>query len=202
MKHLRLYKNFNQTLQVYRHTPPEAANEILQDIQGTPLYHHTTESRALSIMGSDTMKGTRPDDDIIEVDPTLANTPNQSMVSLTRDKGFKPSSTIGAGSGGIGDASKLKVIFVLDKEKLRSHYKVVPFDYKSLEDRWKEKRQDPEDREPTPPRMGKDNEYEERVLTNKIFPLRRYLIDIIYKGNDPSFEEKKNEYLGSVGRNI
>ena len=173
----------------------EELNEILQDIQGTPLYHHTTESRALSIMGSDTMKGTRPDDDIIEVDPTLANTPNQSMVSLTRDKNFKPSSTIGSGSGGIGDASKLKVIFVLDKEKLRSHYKVVPFDYKSLEDRWNEKRQDPENREPTPPRMGKDNEYEERVLTNKIFPLKRYLIDIIYKGNNPFFEEKKNEYL-------
>jgi len=173
----------------------EELNEILQDIQGAPLYHHTTESRALSIMNSDTMKGTRPDDDILEVDPTLTNTPNQSMISFTRDKNFIPSSTIGAGSGGIGDASKLKVIFVLDKEKLKSRYKVVPFDYKSLEDRWNKKRQDPENREPTPPRMGKDNEYEERVLTNKIFPLKRYLIDIIYKGNNPFFEEKKNEYL-------
>lgn len=173
--------------------------ESIDEIQGTPLYHHTTESRALSIMNSDMMKGTRPDDDIIAVDQTLSNTPHQSMVSFTRDKNFIPDQSIGASIGGDRDASKLKVIFVVDKDKLRTNYKVVPFDYGALEDRWyeKEKKEDPEtNRQPRAPREGKNKEYEERVLTNKIQPLRRYITDIIYKGDNPVVQQKINEYLG------
>jgi len=176
----------------------EVITESIEDIQGTPLYHHTTESRALSIMNSDMMRGTRPDDDIIDVDQTLANTPHQSMVSLTRDKNFIPDQTIGASVGGLGDSNKLKVIFVVDKDKLKSHYKVVPFDYSSLEDRWYDKRMkdDPDTiMQPRAIRKSKSNEYEERVLTNKIEPLRRYIIDIIYKGDNPLVQEKIDEYL-------
>jgi uncharacterized protein YxeA len=33
------------------------------------------------------------------------------------------------------------------------------------------------------------------VLTNKILPLRRYIIDIIYKGDNPLVKEKIDEYL-------
>ena len=176
----------------------EVITESIDDIQGTPLYHHTTESRALSIMNSDMMRGTRPDDDIIDVDQTLANTPHQSMVSLTRDKNFVPNETIGASAGGLGDSNKLKVIFVVDKDKLKSNYKIVPFDYSALEDRWYDKRMkdDPDTiMQPRAIRKSKSNEYEERVLTNKIEPLRRYIIDIIYKGDNPLVQEKINEYL-------
>ena len=179
-------------------THKQEQNESLEDIQGTPLYHHTTESRALSIMNSNMMRGTRPDDDIIDVDQTLANTKHQSMVSLTRDKNFIPDQTIGASAGGLGDSNKLKVIFVVDKDKLKSHYKVVPFDYSSLEDRWYNKRMkdDPDTiMQPRAIRKSKSNEYEERVLTNKIEPLRRYIIDIIYKGDNPLVQEKIDEYL-------
>jgi hypothetical protein len=178
----------------------EVITESIEDIQGTPLYHHTTESRALSIMNSDMMRGTRPDDDIIDVDQTLAKTKHQSMVSLTRDKNFIPDQTIGASVGGLGDSNKLKVIFVVDKDKLKSHYKVVPFDYSSLEDRWYDKRMkdDPDTiMQPRAIRKSKSNEYEERVLTNKIEPLRRYIIDIIYKGDNPLLQEKIDEYLNN-----
>jgi hypothetical protein len=151
-------------------------------------------------MNTDMMRGTKPDDDILDVDPTLANTKHQSMVSFTRDKNFIPDQSIGASIGGDRDASKLKVIFVVDKDKLRTNYKVVPFDYGALEDRWyeKEKKEDPEtNRQPRAPREGKNKEYEERVLTNKIQPLRRYIIDIIYKGDNPLVQEKIDEYLNN-----
>ena len=173
--------------------------ESLEDIQGTPLYHHTSESRALSIMNSDMLRGTRPDDDILAVDPTLDNTPHQSMVSLTRDKNFVPNETIGASAGGLGDSKKLKVIFVVDKDKLKSNYKIVPFDYSALEDRWYDKRMKDEPdtiMQPRAIRTSKSNEYEERVLTNKIQPLRRYVTDIIYKGDNPLVQEKIDEFLG------
>jgi hypothetical protein len=174
-------------------------NESLEDIQGMPLYHHTTESRALSIMNTNMLRGTRPDDDILAVDPTLDNTPHQSMVSFTRDKNFVPNGTIGASAGGLGDSKKLSVIFVVDKDKLKSHYKIVPFDYSALEDRWYDKRiKDEPDTimQPKVIRTSKSNEYEERVLTNKIQPLRRYVTDIIYKGNNPLVQEKIDEFLG------
>ena len=174
-------------------------NESLEDIQGMPLYHHTTESRALSIMNTDMLRGTRPDDDILAVDPTLDNTSHQSMVSFTRDKNFVPNGTIGASAGGLGDSNKLKVIFVVDKDKLKSHYKIVPFDYSALEDRWYDKRiKDEPDTimQPKAIRTSKSNEYEERVLTNKIQPLRRYVTDIIYKGDNPLVQEKIDEFLG------
>ena len=174
-------------------------NESLEDIQGMPLYHHTTESRALSIMNTNMLRGTRPDDDILAVDSTLDNTPHQSMVSFTRDKNFVPNGTIGASAGGLGDSKKLSVIFVVDKDKLKSHYKIVPFDYSALEDRWYDKRiKDEPDTimQPKVIRTSKSNEYEERVLTNKIQPLRRYVTDIIYKGNNPLVQEKIDEFLG------
>ena len=176
----------------------EVLSESLEDIQGTPLYHHTTESRALSIMNSDMMRATRPDDDVLELDPTLANTKHQSMVSFTRDKNFIPDQSVGASVGGHRDASKLKVIFVVDKDKIKSQYKIVPFDYSSLEDRWYDKRMKDEPdtiMQPRAIRTSKSNEYEERVLTNKIQPLSRYVTDIIYKGDNPLVQQKIDEYL-------
>ena len=56
-------------------------NEKLEDIQGTPLYHHTTESRALSIMNSDMMRGTKPDDDMISGQTSKAAQPTSTQGS-------------------------------------------------------------------------------------------------------------------------
>ena len=184
---------------IYVKSCDEVLTESLEDIQGMPLYHHTTESRAVSIMNTNMLRGTRPDDDILAVDPTLDNTQHQSMVSFTRDKNFVPNGTIGASAGGLGDSKKLSVIFVVDKDKLKSNYKIVPFDYSALEDRWYDKRvKDEPDTimQPKAIRTSKSNEYEERVLTNKIQPLRRYVTDIIYKGDNPLVQEKIDEFLG------
>ena len=194
------YNQILRSIKMYDNSNKQEQNESIDDIQGIPLYHHTTESRALSIMNSDMMRGTKPDDDILDVDPTLANTKHQSMVSFTRDKNFVPNETIGASAGGLGDSNKLKVIFVADKDKLKSNYKIVPFDYSALEDRWYDKRiKDEPDTimQPRAIRTSKSNEYEERVLTNKIEPLRRYIIDIIYKGDNPLVQEKIDEYLNN-----
>ena len=194
------YNQILRSIKMYDNSNKQEQNESIDDIQGIPLYHHTTESRALSIMNTDMMRGTKPDDDILDVDPTLANTKHQSMVSFTRDKNFIPNETIGASAGGLRDSNKLKVIFVVDKDKLKSHYKIVPFDYSALEDRWYDKRiKDEPDTimQPRAIRKSKSNEYEERVLTNKIEPLRRYIIDIIYKGDNPLVQEKIDEYLNN-----
>jgi hypothetical protein len=193
------YNQILRSIKMYDNSNKQEQNESIDDIQGIPLYHHTTESRALSIMNSDMMRGTKPDDDILDVDPTLANTKHQSMVSFTRDKNFAPNETIGASAGGLGDSNKLKVIFVVDKDKLKSNYKIVPFDYSALEDRWYDKRMKDEPdtiMQPKAIRTSKSNEYEERVLTNKIQPLRRYVTDIIYRGDNPLVQEKIDEYLG------
>lgn len=172
--------------------------EILNDIIGTPVYHHTFEHRAVDIIHTDSMIGTKPDDDLLDFDPTLKNTKNQRMVSFTRDKNFIPDQSIGA-SVGSGDSSKLNTIFVLDLNKLKTKYKVVPYDYSSLDRKYYEKRrkEEPDTEMYAPkPREGKNNEREERVLTNIIYPLRPYIVDIIYKGNNPEIISLIKQYLG------
>ena len=64
--------------------------EKLNDIQGSPLYHHTSEERAMSIMDQNKLRGSVPDEDYLKFDPRLKNTKNQSVISLTRDKNFEP----------------------------------------------------------------------------------------------------------------
>jgi hypothetical protein len=43
---------------------------------------------------------------------------------------------------------------------------------------------------------GKDTEYEERVIIDKITPLRPYVMDIIYNGPDELLKKKIKKYLG------
>ena len=172
--------------------------EVLNDIIGVPVYHHTFENRAVSIIQSNSMMGTKPDDDLLDFDPTLKTSKHQRMVSFTRDKNFIPDQSIGA-SVGSGDSSKLNTIFVLDLNKLKTRYRVVPYDYSSLDMKYYEKRRKEEpDTEinPPKPREGKNNEREERVLTNIIYPLRPYIINIIYKGDNPEIISLINQYLG------
>ena len=172
--------------------------EILNDIIGLPVYHHTFENRAVNIIKSNSMIGTKPDDDLLNLDSTLRDTKHQRMISFTRDKNFIPDQSIGA-SVGSGNSEGLNVIFVVDLNKLKTRYRVVPFDYSSLDNKWyeKEKQEDPNTiREPRPSRTSKNKELEERVLTDKIYPLRPYVIDIIYKGNNPEVQSLINQYLG------
>lgn len=155
--------------------------EKLNDVEGSPLYHHTSEERAMSIMDQNKLRGSVPDEDYLKFDPRLKNTKDQSVISLTRDKNFEPGSTIGASWEQPKD---LNVIFVLDSNKIKTRYKVEPFNYSSIDPRIFQD-------------MGyeKNPELEERVLTKYIHPLNKYVTDIIYKGNDPEVKQRINSFL-------
>ena len=154
--------------------------EALEQIEGTPLYHHTSEERALSIMKQDKLRGSLPSEDYLELDPRLKNTSTQQAISLTRDKNFIPGLSIGSSWEQPKD---LNVIFVLDSNKLKTKYKVEPFNYTFLDPNFAN--------EP----YEKNPEHEERVLTSKIQPLHKYITDIIYKGNNPEVAMAIDEYL-------
>jgi hypothetical protein len=159
-------------------------NEILDMVGGdSPLYHHTSEKRALNIISDDSLKGSHPSPDYLIRDRRLAKSPTQKVVSFTRDKNFVPDESIGASFDFPED---LNVIFVLDRNKLRTKYKVEPFNYSYI---------DPNIEMNSPYKRGKENE--ERVLTSEIHPLHKYLIDIIYKGNNPYIQIELNTYLDS-----
>jgi hypothetical protein len=71
--------------------------------------------------------------------------------------------------------------FIVDRDKLRTRYKVEPFNYWGIEPDYKHNR--------------KNDELEERVMTNEIYPLHKYIIDIIYTGDDPQVRQIIKQYL-------
>jgi len=73
------------------------------------------------------------------------------------------------------------MIFVVDKNKLRTKYRVEPFNYSGIE--------------PDYEHHKKNDELEERVLTDEIYPLRKYLTDIIYTGDNPKVQGIIDNYL-------
>jgi hypothetical protein len=48
------------------------------------------------------------------------------------------------------------------------------------------------------PRNHKNPEVEERVLSNRIYPLRQYITNIIYTGNNPEVQKKIDQYLSGL----
>ena len=164
--------------------------EKLRDMVSIPIYHHTTEERALGIMNSNMLKGSSMFPEILNIDTTLKQSKHKTMVSFTRDKNFIPDASIGnSGDGPRVKPDTMKVIFVGDRNRLKTRYRVVPFDYSTLADKaW----MDPI------PRSRKNPEVEERVLTDRIYPLRQYITNIIYTGKDPEVQKKIDEYLSGM----
>jgi hypothetical protein len=83
MKHIKLYENFNPTLQVYHRTSPEAANEIMQHGfrsgaganygQGVYFYLNAPKGEDLSGHGSSIVQGEIQDlSGFLITDPTWA----------------------------------------------------------------------------------------------------------------------------------
>lgn len=154
-------------------------NERFEDIQGTPLYHKTSTNRGLDIINSDSLRGVLPSGDYLGLDKRLARTKTQTAISFTRDKNWMPNKTIGIGlDSPLEDSS---MTFVVDKDKLKTKYRVEPFNYHGLDPDFDYKE--------------KFNELEERVFTNEIYPLSRYLIDIIYTGDNPKVKMIIDNYL-------
>jgi hypothetical protein len=164
--------------------------ESLKDMLPSPIYHHTTEERALGIMNGNMLRGSSIFPELLNLDPTLRHSKHKMMVSFSRDKNFVPDGSI----GNSGDSPRVKpgmlnVIFVADRNRLKTRYRVVPFDYSTLADKaWEE----------PIPRTHKNPEVEERVLTDRIYPLRQYITNIIYTGNNPEVQKKIDQYLSGL----
>jgi len=156
----------------------------------SPIYHHTTEERALGIMNGNMLVGSKQYPEVLNLDRILKQSKHKMMVSFTRDKNFIPDGSIGnSGDGPRIKPDMLNVIFVADRNRLKTRYRVVPFDYGAIADKaW----MDPL------PRTRKNPEVEERVLTDRIYPLRQYLTNIIYTGQNPEVQKKIDEYLSGI----
>jgi hypothetical protein len=163
-------------------------NEKLGDIKGTPLYHKTESYRGLDIMKDDVLYGFEPSEYYLDMDKKLASTKTKSAISLTRDKNFEPDQSIGLG---LNDRKIMDsdITFVLDRSKLQTKYEVEPFNYFAF---------DPHEWG----RKTKGGEFEERVLTNEIRPLHKYLIDVIYTGVDPEIQQEVDKYKSIYLNNI
>jgi hypothetical protein len=157
-------------------------SERMDDIQGTPLYHKTSTNRGIDIMNLDSLRGTLPSDDYLSLDKRLTNTKTQRAISFTRDKKWNPNHTIGIGLDIPLEDSK--ITFVVDKDRLKTKYRVEPFNYEGLD--------------PKHVYNNKSEELEERVLTDEIYPLHKYLIDIIYTGDNPEVQNKIDDYLNNL----
>ena len=164
--------------------------EKLKDMAPSLIYHHTTEERALGIMNSNMLVGSKQYEEVLNLDRTLKQSKHKTMVSFTRDKNFIPDASIGnSGDGPRIKPDMLNVIFVADRNRLKTRYRVVPFDYGTIANKaW----MDPV------PRSRKNPEVEERVLTDRIYPLRQYLTNIIYTGNNPEVQKIIDNYLSGI----
>ncbi len=166
-------------------------NENLEDIQGTPLYHKTSTNRGLDIINSDSLRGVLPSEEYLKFDDELRNTKKQRAISFTRDKNWEPDRSIGMGiDSPIEDKD---IAFVVDSNKLKTKYKLVPFDYAVIGDRQFKSRGIELPKEYI--RQQKNTEREERVLTDEIYPLHKYVIDIIYTGDNPEVQQIIDSYL-------
>ena len=76
-------------------------------------------------------------------------------------------------------AKFLNLAFKIDK--LKTKYKIEPFNYHGID--------------PDSEYKEKFNELEDRVMTNEIYPLHKYVIDIIYNGDSPEVQEIIDNYL-------
>jgi len=154
-------------------------SEKLEDIQGTPLYHKTSTIRGIDIINTDSLRGVLPSGDYLGDDKRLANTKTQTAISFTRDKNWQPNNTIGVGLG--SSLEDTGITFVVDRDKLKTKYKIEPFNYHGID--------------PDSEYKEKFNELEDRVMTNEIYPLHKYVIDIIYTGDNPEVQEIIDSYL-------
>lgn len=128
-------------------------------------------------MSLDSLIAKKPHKYYLELDKRLGSSKHKSAVSLTRDKNLNTSGL------NLADSSKseLNVIFVLNADKVKQKYKVEPFNYDAL-DRY------------SGPQPTKNKESEERVMTDRIHPLHRFILNVEYRGNNPEIIKAIDDY--------
>ena len=180
--------------------------EKLEDMRHSPLYHMTSDAYALLIMDSDMLIGSITNFEMMVKDKQLNTKRGIHQISFTRNKSWDPNPS-SLGPGGT-PPENLDVKFVVDKDRLKTKYRVIPFDYSGLASNpWdrntkeykahfknifnSDGHEEPEDM----PDFERSDEYEERVIAEEITNLHKYVIDIIYKGNNPEVQQAINNYL-------
>ena len=217
--------------------------EALSDMANIqPIYHYTTSDAAHKIIDSDTLLGRDPD--VGFYDEHLARAKRKTAISFTRERNMdlRQSMDWGNTNDDVDDSELVfDVVFVINRDKLKTRYKLEPFSFDYSMDKMQESvkdeiekidysnvdmgrlMRDPEYRdafimqnqdaanaikqsegeyddekeeEEYWKNKGKDTEYEERVIIDKITPLRPYVMDIIYNGPDELLKKKIKKYLG------
>ena len=217
--------------------------EALSDMANIqPIYHYTTSDAAHKIIDTDTLLGRDPD--VGFYDEHLARAKRKAVISFTRNRNMDLRQSLDWGnmSDDVDDSELIfDVVFVINRDKLKTRYKLEPFsfdysmekvaesvkdelekiDYKNIDmgrlltdpeyrnafilqnqdaaDAIKSSENDYDDEweeEQYRKNKGKDTEYEERVIIDKITPLRPYIMDIIYNGPDELLKRKIKKYLG------
>ena len=217
--------------------------EALSDMANIqPIYHYTTSDAAHKIIDTDTLLGRDPD--VGFYDQRLARAKKKTAISFTRERNMDLTSSRDWGNTNddVDDGERVfDVVFVINRDKLKTKYKLEPFSYdysmekvhESISDEIQKISYttvdmgrlltDPEyrdefirqnqkavdavkqsqvdfdddfDEEEYERNRGKDTEYEERVIIDKITPLRPYVMDIIYNGPDELLKKKIKKYLG------
>lgn len=177
-------------------------SEKLGDMMNVhPIYHYTTSFGARQIIDTDTLLGSG-DGDAWD-DEKVKSSKHNKYVSFTRNRNLDLSKqTLGIGTGNLDmeiddNEVVLDVIFVINRDKLKTRYKIEPFSYDSMLGTYDRKDNGDENEDDERPVYNqKDKELEERVLIDRISPLRPYVMDIIYTGPDKILKKKIKEYLG------
>lgn len=216
--------------------------EALSDMANIqPIYHYTTSDAAHKIIDTDTLLGRDPD--VGFYDEKLGRAKKKAAISFTRNRNMDLRQSLDWGNtqDDVDDSELVfDVVFVINRDKLKTRYKLEPFsfnysmekmtesvrdelekiDYSNVDmrrlvsdpeyaaeflrqnqsavDAIKKSSEDwtDEDEEEFRRNKGKDTEYEERVIIDKITPLRPYVMDIIYTGPDELLKKKIKKYLG------
>lgn len=159
------------------------------------LYHFTTEDNLLKILATDSLIASEPDSYYLELDKRLKSSKKQKAISLTRDKGFNPSGMNIGNPEDIGspdydpekNAARINVVLVLNADRIKQRYKIEPFNYDAL------------DKFHGIP-VTKNKESEERVMTDRIPNLHRYILNIEYRGSNPEIVKSIDEYEENIQR--
>lgn len=171
--------------------------DILEEMIGSQvqrLYHFTTEENAMNIMAQDAILAGPVNKYYLDLDKRLANTKHKSAISTTRDRlidlrglNLANPDHIDFENNPQEEIDRLNTVFVLNGSKLKQRYKIEPFNYDAL------------DKYHGIP-VTKNKEAEERIMTDKITNLHKYIINIEYKGGNPKIKQKIDEYEEIIKR--
>ena len=158
----------------------ERMNLMEEETNGGLLYQLTSTNRGVMIIGSDKLIAGKTPYLQLNYDEKLKNTKTQKAISFTTNNDWIPKQIESLGVGSSDSLGNLDIKFVLSKDRLQQDYEIETFNFDDIL-----------------PSFLRDgfSEYEERVLTDEISPLSKYVVDIVYKGDDIEVQNLIDKYL-------